>query len=234
MTTLGYLRSVREWASPTRTTSAFLEKGVLTPEEFVRAGDELVYRCPTWSWEGLSTGMDPSKVKKHLPADKQYLVTRGVPCQTRSMDQEVTLEALEGDDGEEGDEQWMVSEVVTQKNKSLEDDFDILDAEGEVLEMDAKPAAAAKQAPTNTGGDDEYADMDAFEDDNVIQEDQDVVQEEDDDDNVLRVRTYDLSMYVLLSCCNDICYCQSMLLFVRSAFIPPSHRRFVDLTHQNL
>ena len=197
MTTLGYLRGLREWASPARTTSAFLEKGVLTPEEFVRAGDELVYRCPTWSWEGVATGMDPKKVRDYLPADKQYLITRGVPCQTRSVEQDVVLEAAEG---EGDDEEWMVSNVTSHKNKSIEDDFDILDEEGEVL--DSKPAAVAsptkvaKRAAAESG--DEYADMDAFEDDNVIQDmDQDVVQEEDDD-NVLRVRTYDLSMYVCL------------------------------------
>jgi ubiquitin-like-conjugating enzyme ATG3 len=28
--------------------SKFLEKGVLTPEEFVLAGDQLTYKCPTW------------------------------------------------------------------------------------------------------------------------------------------------------------------------------------------
>lgn len=33
-----------------RTVSAFKEKGVLTPEEFVHAGDNLVSKCPTWSW----------------------------------------------------------------------------------------------------------------------------------------------------------------------------------------
>ena len=63
MTTLGYLRGVREWAMPTRTSSAFLEKGVLTPEEFVAAGDELVFKCPTWSWEAG----DPDKARSHLP-----------------------------------------------------------------------------------------------------------------------------------------------------------------------
>ena len=46
------VKSIREWVTPARTTSAFLSKGVLTPEEFVRAGDELVFKCPTWSWEG--------------------------------------------------------------------------------------------------------------------------------------------------------------------------------------
>lgn len=62
-----YLKSVREWATPTLKSSAFLSRGVLTPEEFVAAGDELVYKCPTWSWEGG----DPNKAKSYLPLDKQ-------------------------------------------------------------------------------------------------------------------------------------------------------------------
>ena len=62
-----YLKSVREWATPTLKSSAFLSRGVLTPEEFVAAGDELVYKCPTWSWEGG----DPKKAKSYLPLDKQ-------------------------------------------------------------------------------------------------------------------------------------------------------------------
>jgi ubiquitin-like-conjugating enzyme ATG3 len=174
-----------------------LEKGVLTPEEFVKAGDELVYRCPTWAWEGVATGMDPKKVRDYLPADKQYLITRGVPCQTRSVEQEVTLEAIDGGEYAEGDadEQWLVSEVVSQKNKTIEDEFDILDEEGEVVDM--KPPAKQTEDSGNAAaqqGDEEYADMDAFEDDDVIQDvDQDIVQP-DDEDNVLRVRTYDLSM----------------------------------------
>ncbi len=28
--------------------SKFFEKGVLTPEEFVIAGDNLTHKCPTW------------------------------------------------------------------------------------------------------------------------------------------------------------------------------------------
>ena len=30
--------------------SKFLEKGVLTPEEFVIAGDQLTHKCPTWRY----------------------------------------------------------------------------------------------------------------------------------------------------------------------------------------
>ena len=33
------------------TESKFLEKGLLTPEEYVNAGDQLVQKCPTWAWQ---------------------------------------------------------------------------------------------------------------------------------------------------------------------------------------
>jgi hypothetical protein len=35
---LGSFRRAREWAYPQLTSSAFLDKGVLTPEEFIIAG----------------------------------------------------------------------------------------------------------------------------------------------------------------------------------------------------
>lgn len=30
--------------------SKFLEKGILTPEEFMIAGEHLCHKCNTWSW----------------------------------------------------------------------------------------------------------------------------------------------------------------------------------------
>jgi ubiquitin-like-conjugating enzyme ATG3 len=51
-----FLRSVAENFIPVRLflivkamkDSKFLEKGLLTPEEFVIAGDHLTHKCPTW------------------------------------------------------------------------------------------------------------------------------------------------------------------------------------------
>ncbi|KZT21414.1 hypothetical protein NEOLEDRAFT_1139529 [Neolentinus lepideus HHB14362 ss-1] len=72
--------SVREYLSPVLRESKFKEHGRITPEEFVAAGDFLTYKFPVWSWEKG----DASKARDYLPTDKQYLVTRGVPCLRRA------------------------------------------------------------------------------------------------------------------------------------------------------
>ncbi|CAM9253493.1 unnamed protein product, partial [Phaeothamnion confervicola] len=76
---LSAVKGVREYLTPVRVISGFLDKGVLTPDEFVAAGDQLVFKCPTWSWEAG----EPSKAKPYLPPNKQFLVTRKVPCHRR-------------------------------------------------------------------------------------------------------------------------------------------------------
>lgn len=47
---LSLAKRIRETVTPARKTSAFLTQGVLTPEEFVEAGEQLVFKCPTWTW----------------------------------------------------------------------------------------------------------------------------------------------------------------------------------------
>jgi ubiquitin-like-conjugating enzyme ATG3 len=43
-------KAAAESVMPVLSTSQFKDKGVLTPDEFVEAGDLLVFKCPTWSW----------------------------------------------------------------------------------------------------------------------------------------------------------------------------------------
>ncbi|KAF8134280.1 putative E2-like enzyme [Boletus edulis] len=72
--------AVRDYLSPVLKESKFKEHGRITPEEFVAAGDFLSYKFPVWTWERG----DASKARDYLPTDKQYLVTRGVPCLRRA------------------------------------------------------------------------------------------------------------------------------------------------------
>lgn len=125
--------SVAEQLTPVLKESRFREQGRLTPEEFVSklhiflcfdfssssnlslklaAGDHLTHFCPTWSW---SAG-DENKAKPYLLKDKQFLVTRNVPCQRRCRQMEFSgVERIVED--AEGDEGW-----VTHDNEGEEDD----------------------------------------------------------------------------------------------------------------
>jgi ubiquitin-like-conjugating enzyme ATG3 len=57
-----------------QTESEFHQKGVLTPQEFVSAGDLLVLKCTSWTWSPGQGNID------YLPKDKQCLITRKVAC----------------------------------------------------------------------------------------------------------------------------------------------------------
>lgn len=82
---------------PASSTSTFRTTGEITPQEFVLAGDYLVTRFPTWSW----AGGDEKKRVAWLPADKQYLITKEVPC-LRRLDDNFAA-GWEGGDAEDGE-----------------------------------------------------------------------------------------------------------------------------------
>ncbi|KAJ1896306.1 E2-like enzyme [Kickxella alabastrina] len=124
---------VAEHLNPVLKNSKFKETGVLTPEEFVAAGDYLVFKCPTWSWE---KGY-PNKRRDYLPADKQFLITRNVPCLRRAEHMvfglDVELEQV-GDDG------W-VSAYAGHKGVSAQDEDDIEEI-GDIEDSDVKVPTA--------------------------------------------------------------------------------------------
>lgn len=99
------VNSLRDRYTPASHTSTFRKTGEITPEEFIAAGDYLVYKFPTWSWSDAET---PAQRVSQLPAGKQYLVTRHVPC-NRRLDSDFA-----GDAGHE--------EAVVEGGKSSDDD----------------------------------------------------------------------------------------------------------------
>lgn len=81
---MNYLKStvntLRDRYAPVTHTSTFRQTGQITPDEFLAAGDYLVYKFPTWSWADAD---HPDHRVAYLPPGKQFLVTRNVPCHRR-------------------------------------------------------------------------------------------------------------------------------------------------------
>ncbi|KAG5228575.1 hypothetical protein OIU76_018012 [Salix suchowensis] len=193
----GVLKGTVERITSPRTVSAFKEKGVLSVSEFILAGDNLVSKCPTWSWESG----EPNKRKSYLPSEKQFLITRNVPCLRRAASVEEEYEAAGGEvllDNEDNDG-WLATHGKPKETKGDEDENV---PSMEALEISAKKSLIQTN-PSYFGGEEEedIPDMADFEDpDNIIESDPATLQttylvaHEPDDDNILRTRTYDVSI----------------------------------------
>lgn len=79
------LSNWREYLTPISHKSTFFSTGQITPEEFVQAGDYLTHMFPTWKWNGVED-IDNISMRDFLPAEKQFLVSRKVPCYVRADD----------------------------------------------------------------------------------------------------------------------------------------------------
>ncbi|KAK4600998.1 hypothetical protein RGQ29_010541 [Quercus rubra] len=178
-----------------RTVSALKEKGVLSITEFIVAGDNLVSKCPTWSWESG----EQSKMKSYLPPEKQFLITRNVPCLRRvaSLEEEYEVGGEVLIDNEDNDG-WLATHGNPKENNCDEDDNL---PSMEILEISNKNPI--QSIPSYFGGEEEedIPDMAEYDEpDNLIEMDPAtlrstyLVAQEPDDDNILRTRTYDISI----------------------------------------
>eukprot|EP00124_Ichthyophonus_hoferi_P004433 Ihof_evm1s487 gene=Ihof_evmTU1s487 len=183
MSLVSFLHGVGESLMPVLKNSKFKETGVLTPEEFVAAGDFLVFKCPTWSW---ASG-EESKRRPYLPADKQFLITKNVPCFKRVKNMEYTNEDEKLVPSTVGLDDWVDTFHSQHRVPGMEEDL---------KEMTINDRPEVRVAPVNEAGDDDdddIPDMDEFEEDNLEPE-QSELQEHREDDNILKTRTYDISI----------------------------------------
>jgi ubiquitin-like-conjugating enzyme ATG3 len=148
----GLFHGVREYLTPVLKESSFEDKGLLTPEEFVKAGDLLVYKCPTWRWESG----DPSLHRPYLPADKQYLVTRNVPCQRRVTSLELNYQT---ERPVEGEDEWIAASSYAKSGVSsdvngLADELEhiSMDADADFIPSATTAKSHAAPAPASSGG----------------------------------------------------------------------------------
>lgn len=124
------LSSLREYLTPINNESNFRKTGEISPEEFVKAGDYLVYKFPTWKWGTCP----PNLQKKFLPADKQFLVTRHVPSYQRVASYlPESVEETEESHDPDSDSEWVprlntssVNAMKQQQQQDCQQDLDDL------------------------------------------------------------------------------------------------------------
>jgi len=127
-------RSVVSSLTVTNTESKFLESGTLTPEEFVEAGDQLTFKFPTWQW----VAGEPSRKASYLPPERQYLITRNVPCRDRVRALDYVL-----DHKTKTEDEWLVPEASGGQ----------AEAEGELRDVDDLVGDQAGGAASGAVGD---------------------------------------------------------------------------------
>lgn len=111
------LSSLREYLTPIKHTSDFTTTGEISPEEFVEAGDYLVYKFPTWQWSSA-----PDKLKKDfLPPDKQYLITKHVSSYQRAATY-LGIKTDLDEDEEELEDGWVKSHKINNDTSNLRTD----------------------------------------------------------------------------------------------------------------
>jgi len=209
-----YVKTV-EKVTPTLSTSKFMEEGVLTPEEFVQAGDLLTHKCQTWTWESG----DPSRNVPHLPKDKQFLLTRNVPCYTRvrSLENDSKLQVADEIklDEDEDDEAWVApkssnTDDFEEKLENLKIDNTTTTSTSTTVNKETPKSSNNNDDDEDEDDDGEIPDMDDFQDDNLVEEEDPAALSKSknneskststtttsatEDDNILRTRTYDISI----------------------------------------
>lgn len=143
---------VAEYFTPILKESKFQETGVLTPDEFVAAGDHLVHHCPTWQW---ASG-DEASIKDYLPKEKQFLITRNVPCYKRCSQMEYASEQEKVLEDEGG---WVDTHHFAEK--------DFNEKVSEMRLEDANPDSKDSNGSDNED-DQEAVDMEEFIDSGMI------------------------------------------------------------------
>ena len=160
------VNTLRDKYTPVTHTSTFRKTGQITPEEFVAAGDYLVFKFPTWSWADA----DPeSKRAPHLPPGKQFLVTRNVPCHRR-LDENFA--------GDAAHEEALVNDGDGFKNDKADGDDDGWLRTGGLAS--SQPLKAREVRVVDDAGN--VGEREPLEDDEIP----DMEEEDDDDEAIIR------------------------------------------------
>mmetsp|Transcript_29009 Transcript_29009/g.67497 ORF Transcript_29009/g.67497 Transcript_29009/m.67497 type:complete len:309 (+) Transcript_29009:152-1078(+) len=185
-----YRSTVSRFSADDSSESRFVESGTLTPEEFVSAGDQLTFKFPTWQW----AAGDPSRRATYLPQERQYLITRNVPCKDRVRALDYVL-----DHKTQTVDEWLLPETADAGREGLVPDVDDL----------VEPRSSASEGPIIVAQEDfldtsadngsalpDFSDLDAqlAEQDPALPSGEGYLVADAPDAHVVRTRTYDLSI----------------------------------------
>ena len=184
-----YVHSAREYLSPLLKESNFKKTGLLTTNEFVQTGDYLVSKCPSWSWVSGNN----SKLKTYLPVDKQYLVSRNIPCLYRIE----KLDSIYQETVNTGNEEWTNINDSSKTNEPIKD----IDSISNLSKEPSDQNPFLNQIYSNDSSCIDYQKKKNLEELEQELEDEDfeIYGIEDDlavlqNDNIIRTRTYDISI----------------------------------------
>ena len=158
------VNTLRDRYTPVSHKSTFRQTGQITPEEFLAAGDYLVYKFPTWSWGDADS---PERRVSHLPPGKQFLVTRNVPCHRRLNDDFA---------GDAGHEEALVNDGDDFKGNAGDDEDGWLRTGGLASSQPLKVKEVRTVDDSGNVGDREVVDDDEIPD----------MEDEDDDEAIIR------------------------------------------------
>jgi ubiquitin-like-conjugating enzyme ATG3 len=158
------VNTLRDRYTPVSHKSTFRQTGQITPEEFVAAGDYLVYKFPTWSWGDADS---PERRVSHLPPGKQFLVTRNVPCHRRLNDDFA---------GDAGHEEALVNDGDDFKGNAGDDEDGWLRTGGLASSQPLKVKEVRTVDDSGNVGDREVVEDDEIPD----------MEDEDDDEAIIR------------------------------------------------
>jgi len=176
---------VAEFLTPVLKESKFQETGVITPEEFVAAGDHLVHHCPSWQWAAGSSDC----VRDYLPQDKQFLITRNVPCYKRCRQMEYRGELEKVLDSEDPEGGWVDTHHFQETDPTA--------LANTVKEMVLEEPAV--DVPDDESEAEEAIDMEDFVESGMLEEDTATVESVQEESSasggeILSTRTYDLNI----------------------------------------
>jgi ubiquitin-like-conjugating enzyme ATG3 len=143
----------------------------LSLSQFVAAGDLLVHKCPTWTWESAEEGKGVS----YLPKNKQFLLTRNVPCLMRLSVFEGQVNASSSATVADTDGDWCApsfdAAANTSTSTSTSTSSSSASASSTATATTASTSAVASSSATSKApvesDDDDIPDMETFEDENI-------------------------------------------------------------------